>query len=199
MGPLPGGRQSRRRRPHRLHRRSAFRTPAPASGGGANSRAGDSPTDVTQIRLLILDAHDRAVLWSGSEQPKSSMHEKQSRRSTGRCLAAPLPPLPQHHRARARALDRRVRPFATALLRKHIVHEAFSRGYKTALPQRPRARFPFPSGPLCGTLDSTQPCAAAAWCFPAREAAKGIAKFSWQARSPGSTATAQEIAAGGAT
>ena len=29
--------------------------------------------DVTQIRLLILDAHDRAVLWSGSEQPKPAL------------------------------------------------------------------------------------------------------------------------------
>jgi len=44
-------------------------------GSGADSRAVTSP-GVTQIRLLILDAHDRAVLWSGSEQPKSSMHEK---------------------------------------------------------------------------------------------------------------------------
>jgi hypothetical protein len=32
---------------------------------------------VIQIRLLILDAHDRVTLWSGVEQPKSSMKERQ--------------------------------------------------------------------------------------------------------------------------
>jgi hypothetical protein len=26
---------------------------------------------------MVLDAHDRVMLWSGSEQPKSSMKEKQ--------------------------------------------------------------------------------------------------------------------------
>lgn len=45
------------------------------SGGRHNNVA--SSTQVTQIRLLILDAHDHVVLWSGSEQPKSSMKEKQ--------------------------------------------------------------------------------------------------------------------------
>jgi hypothetical protein len=30
-----------------------------------------------QIRLFILDAHDRVVLWSGNEQPKGSMKGKQ--------------------------------------------------------------------------------------------------------------------------
>lgn len=34
-------------------------------------------SDVAQIFLSVLDAHDRAVLWSGSERPKSSMKEKQ--------------------------------------------------------------------------------------------------------------------------
>ncbi len=56
---------------------------APLSNTGASVSSGaNSKTvvsaDVTQIRLLILDAHDRAVLWSGTEQPKSSMHEKKS-------------------------------------------------------------------------------------------------------------------------
>ena len=46
-------------------------------GGGRRSGTSLSSSDVTQIRLLILDAHDRVVLWSGSEQPKSSMKEKQ--------------------------------------------------------------------------------------------------------------------------
>jgi hypothetical protein len=49
------------------------------SGGPGSGRHGTmvASTDVTQIRLLILDAHDRVVLWSGHEQPKSSMKEKQ--------------------------------------------------------------------------------------------------------------------------
>jgi hypothetical protein len=51
------------------------------SVGGGNGRHPDastraaSSTDVVQIRLTILDAHDRVVLWSGSEQPKSSLKE----------------------------------------------------------------------------------------------------------------------------
>ncbi len=51
------------------------------SVGGGNSRHGAPPpsrspsSDVTQIRLTILDAHDRVLLWSGSEQPKSSLKE----------------------------------------------------------------------------------------------------------------------------
>jgi hypothetical protein len=51
-------------------------------GGGGGGRRGAPPpsrtpssSDVFQIRLSILDAHDRVVLWSGSEQPKSSMKE----------------------------------------------------------------------------------------------------------------------------
>jgi hypothetical protein len=37
---------------------------------------GVASADVSGIRLLILDAHDRAVLWSAAEQPKSSLKEK---------------------------------------------------------------------------------------------------------------------------
>jgi hypothetical protein len=53
-----------------------------SGGGGGRRGPGSSSTtlsssDVTRIQLLILDAHDRVVLWSGSEQPKSSMKEKQ--------------------------------------------------------------------------------------------------------------------------
>jgi hypothetical protein len=54
------------------------------SVGGGDGRHGAPPpsrtlstSDVVQIRLSILDAHDRVVLWSGSEQPKSSLKEKQ--------------------------------------------------------------------------------------------------------------------------
>lgn len=53
------------------------------SVGGGDSRRGSSSnknlssSSITGIRLVILDAHDRVVLWSGSEQPKSSMKEKQ--------------------------------------------------------------------------------------------------------------------------
>jgi hypothetical protein len=56
------------------------------SVGGGGARRGSSPANnsrtlssssVTLIRLLILDAHNRVVLWSGSEQPKSSIKEKQ--------------------------------------------------------------------------------------------------------------------------
>jgi hypothetical protein len=43
---------------------------------GSDGR-GSSSAEVTQIRLVILDAHDRVVLWSGSEQPKSAFKEKQ--------------------------------------------------------------------------------------------------------------------------
>jgi hypothetical protein len=45
------------------------------SSGGHSSTV--SSTEVSQILLLVLDAHDRAVLWSGNERPKSSMKEKQ--------------------------------------------------------------------------------------------------------------------------
>jgi hypothetical protein len=45
-------------------------------GAGSSSSTALSSSEVTQIRLLILDAHDRVVLWSGSEQPKSSIKEK---------------------------------------------------------------------------------------------------------------------------
>jgi hypothetical protein len=63
---------------------------APVSDAGVSVSGGDgrhgSPTggsrvisssNVIQIRLTILDAHDRVVLWGGSEQPKSSLKEKQ--------------------------------------------------------------------------------------------------------------------------
>jgi len=43
--------------------------------GSGNSRSASAP--VTQIRLFILDAHDHVILWSGAEQPKSSMKQKQ--------------------------------------------------------------------------------------------------------------------------
>jgi len=54
------------------------------SVGSGNGRHGAPPPSrtlsssaIVQIRLSILDAHDRVLLWSGSEQPKSSMKEKQ--------------------------------------------------------------------------------------------------------------------------
>jgi hypothetical protein len=53
------------------------------SGGGrrgsspANNSRTLSSSTVTQVQLLILDAHDRVVLWSGSEQPKSAFKDKQ--------------------------------------------------------------------------------------------------------------------------
>jgi hypothetical protein len=61
---------------------------APVSDSGASVSSGDgrgrgssstsvSSSQITRIQLLILDAHDRVVLWSGSEQPKSSLKEKQ--------------------------------------------------------------------------------------------------------------------------
>jgi hypothetical protein len=46
-------------------------------GPGSSSSSSPSSSNVTQIRLLVLDAHDRAVLWSDSEQPKSSIKERQ--------------------------------------------------------------------------------------------------------------------------
>jgi hypothetical protein len=48
-----------------------------ADDRGAASSRNVSPATITQIRLLILDAHDRVVLWSGNEQPKSAMKGKQ--------------------------------------------------------------------------------------------------------------------------
>ena len=63
---------------------------APVADSGVSVSAGDgrhgapppgsrtvSSSDVSQIFLSVLDAHDRVVLWSGSERPKSSMKEKQ--------------------------------------------------------------------------------------------------------------------------
>jgi hypothetical protein len=51
------------------------------SGGGRPGSSSNSTSlsssNVTQIRLFILDAHDRVLLWSGSEQPKSSIKERQ--------------------------------------------------------------------------------------------------------------------------
>ncbi len=67
---------------------------APTSDTGVSVGAGDgrhgapppsrslSSGDATQIRLTILDAHDRVVLWSGTEQPKSSLKEKQREDNT---------------------------------------------------------------------------------------------------------------------
>ncbi len=50
-----------------------------SGGNGRSSGSGRSLSspNVTQIRLSILDARDRAMLWSGSEQPKSSVKERQ--------------------------------------------------------------------------------------------------------------------------
>jgi hypothetical protein len=49
-----------------------------SSGDGRTSSSRNvSPSNITQIRLVILDAHDRVVLWNGSEQPKYSRKEKQ--------------------------------------------------------------------------------------------------------------------------
>ncbi len=54
------------------------------SVGSGNGRHGTPPpsstlssSTIVQIRLSILDAHDRVLLWSGSELPKSSLKEKQ--------------------------------------------------------------------------------------------------------------------------
>ncbi len=44
-------------------------------GAPASSRA-TSSSEVIQIRLTILDAHDRVVLWSGSEQPRNSFKQQ---------------------------------------------------------------------------------------------------------------------------
>lgn len=54
---------------------------APTSDSGvtvADARRSSTvaSAQVTQILLRILDAHDRVVLWSSSEQPKSSIKEK---------------------------------------------------------------------------------------------------------------------------
>ena len=48
-------------------------------GAGPDDRrlSPSNSSNVTQIRLTILDARDRAVLWSGNEQPKGSVHERQ--------------------------------------------------------------------------------------------------------------------------
>jgi hypothetical protein len=46
-------------------------------GGGRGSGKALSSGTVMQIRLTILDAHDRVVLWSGIEQPKGSMKQHQ--------------------------------------------------------------------------------------------------------------------------
>jgi hypothetical protein len=46
-------------------------------GDGRHGSSTATSSNVIQIRLTILDAHDRAVLWSGNEQPKSSLKEKQ--------------------------------------------------------------------------------------------------------------------------
>jgi hypothetical protein len=50
-------------------------TPSASSGPGGRNRPA-VPDDVTQVRLVILDAHDHAVLWTGSEQPKPAITEK---------------------------------------------------------------------------------------------------------------------------
>lgn len=55
------------------------------SVGAGDSRRGAPPpasrnassSDASQISLYILDAHDRVVLWSSRERPKSSMKAKQ--------------------------------------------------------------------------------------------------------------------------
>jgi hypothetical protein len=49
--------------------------PSAGPGGNAKNRPAIS-SDVTEIHLIILDAHDHAVLWSGSEQPKGAISEK---------------------------------------------------------------------------------------------------------------------------
>jgi hypothetical protein len=57
-----------------------------SGGAGGGGRRGTPPvgnsrdlssSNITQIRLFILDAHDRVVLWSGTVQPKGSVKEKQ--------------------------------------------------------------------------------------------------------------------------
>jgi hypothetical protein len=49
--------------------------PAVSAGPGGKNRPAVSD-DATQIRLVIVDAHDRALLWSSSEQPKPAISEK---------------------------------------------------------------------------------------------------------------------------
>jgi len=64
----------------------SINAPTSDSGVSISGRADDrgraastnlSSGAVMQIRLFILDAHDRVVLWSGNEQPKGSMKGKQ--------------------------------------------------------------------------------------------------------------------------
>jgi hypothetical protein len=49
----------------------------PGAGNGRQTPIGGSGGQVLQIRLFILDAHDRVTLWSSVEQPKGSRKEKQ--------------------------------------------------------------------------------------------------------------------------
>jgi hypothetical protein len=52
-------------------------SPNPSAGPGGGSKNRPAVSDqATQIRLLILDAHDRAVLWSSSEQPRPAVTAK---------------------------------------------------------------------------------------------------------------------------
>lgn len=46
-------------------------------GGSSSASRSLSSSNVTQIRLLVLDARDRAVLWSGTEQPKYARKERE--------------------------------------------------------------------------------------------------------------------------
>jgi hypothetical protein len=50
-------------------------------GSGRRGAAAASAA-ATEIILQVLDAHDRVVLWSGRQQPKSSMKEKQREDNT---------------------------------------------------------------------------------------------------------------------
>lgn len=65
---------------------ASINAPVSDSGVSVGSTTGDrqsggsrslSSSNVTQIRLLVLDARDRAVLWSGAEQPKYARKERE--------------------------------------------------------------------------------------------------------------------------
>jgi hypothetical protein len=47
------------------------------SGGNNTPSRNMSAASVTQVRMVVRDAHDGVTLWTGGEQPKGSMKEKQ--------------------------------------------------------------------------------------------------------------------------
>jgi hypothetical protein len=47
------------------------------SGGSNTPSRNMSAASVTQVRMVVRDAHDGVTLWTGGEQPKGSVKEKQ--------------------------------------------------------------------------------------------------------------------------